>query len=78
MDDVVKIQKIAKRFGCILLHPLSNIESTKYLNYEPKFNVVYSRNYFHWIYLFIDTNIAVYSGSKGMEHIPQEIFCKIR
>ena len=27
-----------------MLHPLSNIEITKYFNYEPRFNGAFSRN----------------------------------
>ena len=28
----------------VLLHPLSNIKITKYFNYEPRFNGIFSRN----------------------------------
>ena len=28
----------------VLLHPLSNIEITNYMKYEPRFNGVFSRN----------------------------------
>ena len=28
-----------------MLHPLSNIEITKYFNYEPRFNYVFSRDH---------------------------------
>ena len=32
----------------------------------------------HWVSLFIDTNLAVYFDSFGIECIPQQILNKIR
>ena len=43
----------------VCLHPLSNTEITKYLNYDPKFNGIFLKNDVkgtHWVLLFIDRN----------------------
>ena len=41
-QKICKLEKESQFF--VPLYPLSNTEITKYLNYEPKFNGVYSRD----------------------------------
>ena len=62
-----------------MLHPLTNIKITKYFNYEPRFNVVFSRDNLPKIKdgeYFI--NHDVYFDSFGIEYIPQEVLNNIK
>ena len=67
---------------------------TKYFNYKPKFNGLFSINNLprikngtnainldkgtQWVSLFIDRNGAVYFYSFGIQYIPQEVLSKIK
>ena len=63
---------------------MSNIEITKYFNYEIRFNGAFSRNNplrirddkksegIHWVSLFVDRNTAVYFDPFLIEYTPEK------
>ena len=69
--------------------PLKDFEKQKYVQNEPKFNGVYSRNNLskmkdinlnehesigtYWIALYVNAENVTYFNSFGVEHIPNEI-----
>ena len=65
-------------------HPLTNFETLKYYQNEPRFNGVQDGAYVinldqysdigtHWVALYVQNNGVTYFDSFGVEHIPKEI-----
>ena len=67
-----------KKKALIPQHPLTNFETKKYYENEPRFNGVYSRDNLpktikgtQWIGLYVKNNEVIYFDSFSVEHVPK-------